>query len=477
MISAHLVDPPPRPSVVNPAVTPGFDDVVGRAMSKDPAQRFASAGALAAAAAAVLAGAARPSLRPEGEPLAWEPCAGLPDQPSALVGRRRELERLLALVPERRLVTLTGPGGAGKTRLAVQVAAELADAFADGVAFVPLAAVSDPALVTGSIARALGVTEAELSADVGKRLLVIDNAEQVVAGVAEQLAALLAAAPGLRAVVTSRIRLDLREEQEFPVEPLGTADAVVLFTQAARRARPAFEPDHHVDELVRRLDGLPLAIELAASRVRVLTAEEIADRLGEGLELLSTGARDIPPRQRTLRATIEWSHALLPPPDRRLLASLSVFAGSFDPDAASAVCDADIEGLQVLVDNSLLHATGTGRFFLLDTIRAFAAEQLGADARLDAETRGRHLAHYAGLVRGGRPSGKQVEAWIATVRRELPNLRTALETASATDHEVLARLVADLLWGWSTLGHMNEYGEWVARAGSPSRPTRSCGSS
>jgi non-specific serine/threonine protein kinase len=467
VISAHLVEPRPRPSRVNPAVSRAFDDVVGRAMSTDPAHRFASAGAMAAAAAAALAGTALPSLRPEGQPLPWEPCAGLPDQPTALIGRRRELEQLLALVPERRLVSLTGPGGAGKTRLAVQVAAVLADAFADGVAFIPLAAVTDPALVKGAIARALGLTEAELSAGLGERLLVIDNAEQVVAGAAEELAALLAVAPRLHVLVTSRIRLDLREEQEFRLEPLDTADAVVLFTQAARRVRPAFEPDHHVDELVRRLDGLPLAVELAASRIRVLTAQQISERLGEGLDLLSTGARDVPPRQRTLRATIEWSHALLEPRERGLLAGLSVFAGSFDFEAAGAVCDADIDGIEALVDNSLLRETGTGRFFLLDTIRAFAAEQLAADSRLDGERRRRHLAHYAALVRGGRPPGEQAEAWIASVRRELPNLRAALETASRTDHELLARLVADLLWGWTVLGHMHEYGEWVARAREP----------
>jgi non-specific serine/threonine protein kinase len=455
-ISAHLVDPPPRPSAVDPRLARAYDDVVGRAMSKDPADRFPSAGALAEAALAVARGIAPPPVRAAGKPIAWISRPGLPDQPTPLVGRHRELDALIALVRERRLVTLTGPGGAGKTRLALQVAAELEG----DVAFVPLASVTDPELVGDAIARALG--EPELAER--RILVVLDNAEQVVAGAAERVAELLAAAPGLRVLATSRIRLDLREEQEFPVDPLDTADAVVLFTQAARRARPGFDPDHHVDALVGRLDGLPLALELAASRVRVLTPAQIGARLGQDLDLLTTSARDVPARQRTLRATIEWSHDLLGEAERTAFARLAAFAGSFDADAAEAVCEAGLASLQALVDHSLLRETGDGRFFMLETIRAFAAERLAADPALSSLTRRRHLEHFAALVSGGAPAGEAMEAWITRARRELPNLRLALETAAETDPETLARLVADLHMAWHMLGSWDEYAAWVQRA-------------
>ena len=268
-------------------------------------------------------------------------------------------------------MTLTGAGGTGKTRLALQAAQELADDFEDGVWFVPLAALTDPALVEATIAEAVGA-RGDLNVFLrGKRLLVLlDNLEQLMPAVAQTVGMLETSV-----LATSREWLNLTGEQEYPVPTLQLDDAVALFTERARRVEPRFEPDVHVPEIARRLDGLPLALELAAARVKALTPGQIVERLGQRLQLLTGGARDTEERQQTLRATIEWSYRLLDQPEQILFARLAVFVGGFTLAAAEYVADAELDRLQSLVAKNLV-GYSEGRFQMLETIRELALEKL-----------------------------------------------------------------------------------------------------
>ena len=271
----------------------------------------------------------------------------LPVQPTPFLGREAELEAVLALLRDgTRLLTLTGPGGTGKTRLAVQAAAELAHDFPDGVVLVPLAPVRDPELVLPTIEQTIGASD-PLSEYLRNRstLLVLDNFEQV-AEAAVTLADVLAASPGTRLLVTSRAPLHLEGEQEFPVPPLPDPHAVQLFVDRARSVRPDFRPSRAVLEICRRLDNLPLAIELAAARVRVLETESIVDRLDRRLHLLTGGARDRPERQQTLRAAIEWSYDLLESVERDAFALLAVFCGGWTAEAAEHSCNISLDLLE-----------------------------------------------------------------------------------------------------------------------------------
>jgi predicted ATPase len=351
----------------------------------------------------------------------------LPVQPTPFVGRERELAEVLSLLDSHPIVTLTGAGGSGKTRLALQAAAESVEEYGDGVWFVSLAAVRDPALIEPTIAQTLGGPDDLTEFLAGKRtLLVLDNLEQLLPEAAEIVGRLAA-----RVLATSRSRLNVSAEQEYPVPTLPIDDAVALFTQRARQLEPGFEPDDAVAEIARAVDGLPLALELAAGRVKVLTSEQILQRLGRSLDLLSSGAHDAPARQRTLRATVEWSHELLGVDERALFARLAVFAGSFDLDAAEQVCSADLDVLQSLVDKSLLRRTEEGRFFLLAAIREFAVEKLtlADDA---AALRRRHDDHYLGIAEE-LDAIEQPSAWrevsppsLKAYEQELTNFRTAL---------------------------------------------------
>ncbi len=251
----------------------------------------------------------------------------LPVQPTALVGRDRECEQVGALLREHRLVTLVGPGGTGKTRLALQVAADAIEDFEDGVFWVPLAAIRDPELVEPAIARVVGVKDG-LANHLASRqaLFVLDNFEQVV-DAASRLAELLGSAPRIKLLATSREPLRLSSEWEYLVPSMSHSEAVALFTERARALRSEFQPDQAVAEICRRLDGLPLAIELAAARIKVLSPAQILERLGRRLDLLTAGARDLPDRQRTLRSTIDWSYELLLPMERELFARLGLFSG------------------------------------------------------------------------------------------------------------------------------------------------------
>ena len=265
-------------------------------------------------------------------PLKTLDATNLPLASSSLVGRERELAEVLALLTDgSREVTVTGPGGTGKTRFALQVAAELVGAFRDGVFWVPLAAVTDPELVEPEIAQTLGARDSLAGFLHGKEmLLLLDNFEHLLAA-APSVGALLAGASGLRVLATSRSPLHLSVEREYPLDPLTPLDAETLFVQRASAIGRDLEQDEPIAAICRRLDGLPLAIELAAARTKLLTPETLLERLDHALPILTGGARDAPERQRTLRATIAWSYDLLDEPSRELFAQLSVFAGGLPP--------------------------------------------------------------------------------------------------------------------------------------------------
>ena len=390
----------------------------------------------------------------------------LPVTGSPLVGREAELERLLALLRDGlRAVTLTGTGGSGKTRLALQAAAELVGEFRDGVFWVPLAGLRDPDLVLASIAEALGVRE-ELALYLAEReaLLVLDNFEQVI-DAAGSLAELLAACPRVKALVTSRAPLHVDAEQEFPLDPLAKEEGVMLFVERARAAGRHLEADGTVAEICRRLDNLPLALELAAARTKLLAPEALLARLERRLPLLIGGRRDAPERQRTLRATIEWSYELLDPETRLLFARLSVFAGNFSLAAAEVVCDADLDALSTIVDLSLLKPIGDDRFLMLETIREYAADQL-TTTQDAAQANAGHAEFFLTLaeatvdVRGGA-LGASHDA----LHRDQDNLRAALAWLQRTDDsERLVRFVAALADYWDMRSLLAEASSWYAEA-------------
>ncbi len=374
----------------------------------------------------------------------------LPRPASSFVGREREVAEVAALVRAARFVTLTGPGGSGKTRLAIEAAAELVGEFPHGVFWVGLATLRDPELVLPTIAQTLSAQD-ELLAHIGDKelLLLVDNLEQVV-DAARQLAELVEACPNLRLLTTSREVLRVRGEIEYEVEPLAATDAVELFLDRAHLAG-----SRAIEELCRRLDHMPLALELAAARTRALTPEQILDRLADRLDLLK-GGRDAEPRQATLRATIEWSHELLAPDEAELFRRLGVFAGGSTLDAAEAVSGADLDLLQSLVEKSLLRHT-EGRYWMLETIRQYAAEQLRASAEADALA-DRHARWYLEFARVHRtvPTTERLDQ----VQAELDNLRAARRRFSENGD-----VEAELQLAEATTGFLDARGYWAeARA-------------
>ncbi|HEX5590565.1 MAG TPA: adenylate/guanylate cyclase domain-containing protein [Candidatus Limnocylindrales bacterium] len=431
----------------------------------------------------------------------------LPTQLTSFVGRETELADACRLLSANRLVTFTGPGGTGKTRLSLQVAAAGVDEFPDGVFFVPLETVRDPVLVASRIAGEIGIAETggRSGRDVlvewltGKRvLLVLDNFEQVV-DAGPLVADILRAVPGLKVIATSRAPLRVSGEQEFPVpglpvppdprllggyerallggggrvdpEQLSTYEAVRLFIARAVAVRPGFEVTNEnapaVAAICSRLHGMPLAIELAAARVRLLSPDAILARLEHQLDLLAAGARDLPARQQTLRGAIAWSYEILDEPLRRLLDRLSVFAGGFDLEAAEAVggpaaeVGGDIlDGLVALADQSLIRSLdGTEpRFRMLDTIREFAAEML--DGRPDAAAiRDRHSRWYLDLAESLAPrlAGSEQRELLERLEREHDNIRAVLDRAvAAEDGDVAIRLAFAMWRFWQKRGHLNE---------------------
>ena len=354
----------------------------------------------------------------------------LPVVAGELVGRERELEEAGALIRSHRVVTLTGPGGSGKTRLAVHLAANAAEDFPDGVFWVPLQAVRDPTIVEHTIAAAVGAEEG-LSSHVGSKrmLILLDNFEQVVEAT-PTVASLIASTPNSKVLVTSREPLQLAPEQAYPVEPLGLEDAALLFTARARSVLPGFQATSEVSEICDRLDRLPLAVELAAARVAILELPELLRRLDQRLPLLTSRARDVPARQQTLRATIEWSYELLDPEEQQCFRRASVFRGSFGLAAAESVCTAELETVESLVVKNLVRRRwGSSRLLILDTIHEYAWEQLQASPETEAIHR-RHaeffldVANSANLNSGDlAPGGQRLQ--IAFDDQD--NFRSALE--------------------------------------------------
>jgi predicted ATPase len=383
----------------------------------------------------------------------------LPVPATPFVGREHELAQVLDLLGDARLLTLTGPGGTGKTRLALQAAAEASDGYPDGVFWTPLAPLRDPQLVLEQAAQAVGAKDGLADYVADKRLLLLlDNFEHLM-DAADDLAALNASCPNLRLLVTSRELLSLPGEQAYPVPPLEPDDGTRLFFARARAAKPDFEPDDATGELCARLEQLPLALELAAARIRVLSPGQLLERLAARLDLLKAG-RGVDPRQQTLRATIEWSYDLLHEEEQRLFARLGVFAGGCTLDAAEAVCVADLDTLQSLVDKSLVHVREGNRFWMLETIREYALERLEASGEA-GKLRRRHADYFLALAEEAEPHLHEYEAeWFDRLDREQANLRVALDhLAEASRQEELLRLAGALTDLWGVRGSMNE-GRW-----------------
>jgi predicted ATPase/class 3 adenylate cyclase len=435
------------------------------------------------------------------------PPNNLPIQPTALLGREEMVATVTALLQrdQVRLVTLTGPGGIGKTRLSIQVAAEVGETFPDGVWFVRLSRLTDPALALPTVAQTLGLREAggqpiaQTLRDYvrDKRfLLVLDNFEQLVEA-APDVAGLLDAGPRLKALVTSRVVLRLRGEKEVAVPPLPLAapahrprveqlaqsSAVALFVARAQDARPTFQLTAAnaaaVAEICAQLDGLPLAIELAAARVKLLPPAALLARLTSRLTLLVGGARDLEERQQTMRATIGWSEALLSPEERRLFRRLAIFVGSGTIEAAEAVCaapeDAEplglvvLDGVAALVDQSLAQQReegeegGAGRFGLLHVIREFGLERLEESGEAETLRRG-HAEYYLELVEGAEPelTGPRAGAWLDRLEREHDNVRAALSWARERGEEELGLRLAAAVWRfWWVRGYLSEGRGWL----------------
>lgn len=422
------------------------------------------------------------------------PSNNVPDEPNRFVGREREIAEISELLrrPEVRLLTMTGPGGTGKTRLSITVCARLRGDFPDGVIFVPLASLSDAALVPAAIAQVVGCKperEADLLTTLTEllaaraMLLVLDNFEHVL-DAASVVATLLDACRSLHVLVTSRRLLHLRREHEYAVMPLAMPeailpkvdalaryDAIALFQERARAVQAGFaitpQNARAVGEVCARLDGLPLAIELAAARINLFSPAALASRLSRSLTVLTGGPSDVPIRQQTLRATVSWSYSLLAPGEQDIFARLSVFAGGCTLEAAEAVCGGDVpDGIAALVDQSLLRLQGGDepRFTMLETIREYATEKLVERGSAD-EMREAHARYFLALGEQAEPGlkGPRQVDWVARLEAEHDNLRAVLTWSVERCPEVGLRLATAIVRFWEMGDHWVEAQQWFQR--------------
>jgi predicted ATPase/predicted Ser/Thr protein kinase len=475
---AHLNAEPPRATELHPELPAALDDVIAAALAKDPGQRHQTAGELAHALDEALAGKAPAA--PRARKGAAKPKINLPLPATPFLGRARELADVGALLirDDLRLLTLTGPGGTGKTRLALEAASVLGEHYPEGIWWVPLAPLGDPSLVLATVAQVLG-TKRELTKHIGTKrlLLLLDNFEHLMEAAAE-LGAVLAACPNITVLVTSRERLQLAGEHEYAVPPLAPPDGVALFLTRTRALGGDFEADSPTRELCDRLDNLPLALELAAARTKLFAPAQLLERLGQRLDLFK-GGRDADPRQRTLRATIEWSYDLLNPDEQTLFARLSVFAGGCTFDAAHEICDTDEDLLQSLLDKSLLRRRegpdGKPRFWMLETIRQFAGERL-SEQDPDKDVQRRHTEWYARLgERIQEPMRAGDARSTSRVVAELDNLRAGLEWAAQHGEPRDGFGIVWALWYfWWTRGLAGEglrWAQWAVAEGDKLSPS------
>jgi predicted ATPase/class 3 adenylate cyclase len=423
----------------------------------------------------------------------------VPARLPTLIGREEEIAALVELLSSEDIsvVTLVGPGGTGKTRLALAVGAELPSVFGDGVFFVDLSALSDASLVVPAIAQALSLREAagrsltetlENYLSSKEMVLILDNFEQVMEA-ASEVSALVASSSSLKVVVTSREALRIEGEREFPLHPLAlpsldsepteilASPAVELFVARARAVRPGLalsgEDAVHVATICRRLDGLPLAIELAAARVKVLSVGALAARLEKSLGVLGTGRRDASDRQRTLIGAIAWSYELLDEAEQRLFRRLGVFAGGWSLDTAEEVCDQGdlsldlLDGLVSLVDKSLARALegDEDRFSMLETVREFSLEKLGESGEAQ-EIRSAHAEYFRALAEEAEPHlvGADQKVWLDRLEREHENLRAAMSWSFAGNTDSAIRIAAAARRLWWVRGYLSEGQAWLRRA-------------